>query len=77
MGNLYILGDKFITINIDNITFWGNQFKPQQIDYIQEAVSNSMERDNSYILQGNHLKLYRCKHLHVWERSVCDIYKGY
>lgn len=46
----YFLGDKFITINIDNITFWGNQFKPQQIDYIQEAVSNSMERDNSYIL---------------------------
>lgn len=50
MGNLYILGDKFITINIDKITFWGNQFKPQQIDYIQEAVYNSMERDNSYIL---------------------------
>lgn len=50
MGNLYFLGDKFITINIDNITFWENQFKPQQIDYIQEAVSNSMERDNSYIL---------------------------
>lgn len=36
MGNLYFLGDKFITINIDNITFWGNQFKPQQIDDIQE-----------------------------------------
>lgn len=51
MGNLYFLGDKFITINIDNITFWGNQFKPQQIDDIQEAVSNSMERDNSYILR--------------------------
>lgn len=50
MGNLYFLGDKFITINIDNITFWGNQFKPQQIDDIQEAVSNSMKRDNSYIL---------------------------